>query len=352
VCVSESNRLLFNTKRLPLFEEEVEMKSVDTKVSKDNASQLLEAICDLKDLIGSPDFAAHARSVQNLFNTLHPLDRSERESLWERYQEAWTNHKAHLARMIADSEEVFRELNSKMDCLDLSPDGLIFGSEMFGRADWEGMATKLSTVKALLDEVESKIRSDSQLTGKHRYELFQKLHDNRYALRQAQEWTWSELSDRAEELYNEAYYAIETMPPREALQVFKENQKLVMALYLRRSDKEKFHSWFQELWQKLQARFDERRHEYEQRKAEWRARQEAGLERLLEAREKVEAFIEKLESNIQANRDRQASAYSSDFADRVGEWIREDEEKLEDARHSLEELKRKIEDAGERLQNR
>lgn len=146
--------------------------------------------------------------------------------------------------------------------------------------------------------------------------------------------------------------AIETMPPREALQVFNENQKLVMALYLRRSDKEKFHSWFQELWQKLQARFEERRHAHEQRKAEWRARQEAGLKRLLEAREKVETFIEKLENNIGVNKDRQASSRSSDFTDVVGEWIREDEEKLEDARHSLEELRRKIEDAEERMRNK
>jgi len=329
------------------------LKVEGAKTRKDNASQLLEAICGLENLVESPDFAAHARSVQDLFNTLHPLDRSERESLWERYQKAWTNHKAHLVRIRADSEEVFRELSSKMNFgLDLSPDELVFGSEMFGRADWEGMAAKLSTAKALLDEVESGIRSDSRLTGKHRYELFQELHDKRYALRQARELAWSELSDRAGELYNEAYYAIETMPPREALQVFKENQNLVMALYLSRSDKEKFHSWFQELWQKLQVRFDERRHEYEQRKAEWRARQEAGLGRLLEAREKVEAFIEKLESNIQANEDRQASAHSSDFADLVSEWIREDEEKLEDVRHSLEELERKIEDAGERLRNR
>lgn len=330
-----------------------ETKSVDAKTSKDNASQLLEAICGLENLVVSPDFAAHARSVQDLFKTLHPLDRSERESLWERYQEAWTSHKAHLARIRADSEEVSRELISKMDFeLDLSPDGLIFGSEIAGRADWEGMAAKLSTAKALLDEVESRIRSDSRLTGNHRHELFQKLHDKRYALQQAREGAWSELSHRAEELYNEAYYAIETVLPREALQVFKENQKLVMALYLSPSDKEKFKNWFQELWQKLQARFEERRHEYEQRKTEWRARQEAGLERLLQAREKVEDFIERIENNIEANRERQASAYSSDWADRFGEWIREDEEKLEDARHSLEELKRKIEDAEERLRNR
>jgi len=327
-------------------------KSVDTKASEDNASQLSGAISDLDGFVGSSDFVAHARSVQQLFNTLHPLDRSERESLWERYQKAWTNHKAQQACLRTESEEVFRELTSKMDFgLDLSPDGLIFGSELFGRADWEGMGAKLSAAKAVLDEVESRLRGESRLTHDHRHELFEKLHDRRYELKQARENTWSELCDRAGELYNETYYAIETMPPREALQVFKENQKLVMALYLRHSDKEEFHSWFQELWQKLQARFDERRHEYEQRKTEWRARQEAGLERLLEAREKVEAFIEKLENNIEANEDRQASAHSADFADVVGEWIREDEEKIEDARHSLEELKRKIEDAEERLRN-
>lgn len=329
-----------------------EAESDYAKTSRENALQLTEAIIGLEDLIGSSDFSAHARGVQDLFNTLRPLQRSDRETLWAKYQEAWNSHKAHVARLRTESEEVFQELSSKLDYdLDLAPDGLIFGSEMLGRADWEGMAAKLSTAKALLDEVGSRVRSDSRLTGKHRHELLQKLHEKRYALRQAREGAWSELGHRAGELYNEAYYTIETMPPREALHVFRENQQLVMALYLSPSDKEKFKNWFQELWQKLQALFEERRHTYEQRKAEWRARQEAGLERLLEAREKVEAFIEKIESNIEANRDRQASAYSSDFADQVGEWIREDEEKLEDARHSLEELNGKIKSAEDRLRS-
>jgi hypothetical protein len=35
----------------------------------------------------------------------------------------------------------------------------------------------------------------------------------------------------------------------------------------------------------------------------------------------------------------------------VGEWIREDEEKLEEARYSLENLNRKIDDAEQRLQD-
>ena len=323
-----------------------ETKSVDAKASEDNAVQLSEAISGLEDLVGSSDFIGHARSVQSLFKTLHPLHRSEREALWERYQEVWTNHKARLR---ADSETARSELDSAM-YIDTSPDGeLPLG--LFGLGDWEGMGAKLSAAKAVLDEAESRIRNDSRLIPEHRNELFQRLHDRRNKLQQARETTWSVLHDKAAELYNEAYYAVDGMPPREALQVFKEKQGLVMALYLSRSDKEKFKNWFQELWQKLQARFEERRHAYEQRKAEWRARQEAGLERLLEAREKVEAFIERIESNIEANKDRQASAYSSDFADRVGEWIREDEEKLEDARHSLEELKRKIEDAGERLRS-
>lgn len=318
---------------------------------EENSTRLLDAICDLENVIGASEFKENAREVQELFNTLRPLSPSDREALWARYQEAWNNHKAHLARRWEESEELFQKLGSRIDYgLDLSPDGLIFGSEMFGRADWEGMGAKLSEAKSILDEVESTIRSDSRLQPKHRHELFQKLHDKRYKLQQARDNAWSVLHDRCEELYNETHSAIETMPPREALHVFKENQQIVMSLYLNPDDKDKFRGWFQELWQKLQASFEEKHREYEQRRNEWRTRQEAGLERLLTAKEKLEAYIEKLEDNIEANQSRQASARSSDFEDVVGEWIREGEEKLEDARQSLGELNRKIEDAERHLQ--
>jgi hypothetical protein len=156
--------------------------------------------------------------------------------------------------------ELFQELSSKIDYgLDFSPDGLIFGSEMFGRIDWEEMGAKLSEAKSVLDEIESTIRNDTRLNRKHQHELFQKLYHQRYKLRQARDLAWSELHDRCEQLYNETYEAIETMPPREALQVFKENQQIVMSIYLNPEGKDKFKSWFKEIWQKLQASFEERR---------------------------------------------------------------------------------------------
>ncbi len=324
----------------------------ETSIQQSNAALLLDSICGLEKNIGEFSFKRKAQEVQQMFDTLRPLSRDNRDALWARYQKAWGKHKAQLARRWEESEQLFRELSSTLDYgLALSPDGSVFGSEAFGRADWEGMGAKLSKAKSILDEAEFVIRDDTRLVSKHRYELFEKLHHQRDRLREARNVAWSELRGRCEGLYNEAHSAIETMPPREALVVFKENQQAALSLYLRPEDKDKFKGWFEELWQKLQVSFEEGRREYEQRKNEWRARQEAGLERLLAAREKLEGYIERLENNIDANQERQAEARSPDFEDVVGGWIREDEDKLEEARESLANLNRKIEDAGQRLQD-
>ena len=306
-----------------------------------------ELIAELAGLIGTRDFAGRARSVLDAFKTLRPLIKSDRESLWADCQEAWEEHKSMIRKQAEDSDMAFRELEYAL-YMDTSPDGQVLGG-IVSRGDWEGMGAKLAQAKGILDELEDKIRNDARLLPRHRHTLFQKLHDQRYRLGQARESTWDELYDQASELYNQTYDAIDTLHPRDALDVFKRNQSLVLSLYLRRSDKEKLAGWFQELWAKLQAQFDERRREREQKRTDWIARQEEGLSRLLEAREKVSNFIGRLEENISQNNDRLYSARSDDFADRVSQWIREDEDKLRDAQSSLEALNRKIEDAEGRL---
>lgn len=319
----------------------------DPSAADENSHRLSDAISQLGGLVGAPGFVERARSIQALFNTLRPMSRRERENLWAQYQAAWEDQKAANVHQRAESEEARRQMESTM-YIDTSPDGELPGG-IFGLGDWKGMGAKLMAAKTVLDEIDTKIRGDQRLLPEHRHALFQKLHDKRYELQQKRELTWSTLYDEAASLYNEAYYAVGSMDPREALEVFKKNQTLALTLYLRRPDKEKLSEWFQELWQKLQFRFEERRRDYEQRKAEWTTRQETGLHRLLEAREKTMAFLERTEQNIEANRDRLASARSSEWSDRFSDWIREGEDKLEDVRRSLDDLNRKIDDAGTRL---
>lgn len=340
------------------------MNAFDQATAEANAHKLSEQIDHLSGLVGKREFVDEAKSVQQLFNSLRPLTRNVRDELWVRYQSFWGQHKearAKQAQRREESEQARREIESTMwidthaDPTDMTSTDMLVavasaGLSTLGRPqDWEGMAAKLAGVKGQLDELESRIKNDSRLLPRDRHELFSKLHDMRDQLFRARDSTWDELNDQAGDLYNEAYEAVESMAPREAVEVFKKNQVLVNSLYLRPSDKQKFRDWFNDLWQKLHWRFEEQRKEREQRHADWKERQEAGLQRLLEAREKVEDFIGRIEENLSANEERLASAWSDDFIERVSGWISEDQDKLRDAQDSLAELNRKIEDTENRL---
>jgi len=342
------------------------MNAFDQQTAEANARKLSDEIDHLSGLVGKREYVDEAKSVQQLFNSLRPLARSDRDELWGRYQLCWDQHKeirAKQAQRREESEQARREIESAMwidtqvDPAEMSGTDMLVavasaGFSTLGRPqDWKGMGAKLAGVKGQLDELEDRIRNESRLLPHDRHELFGKLHDLRDQLFQARDSTWSELHDQAEHLYNEAYEAVESMAPREAAEVFKRNQALVNSLYLRPSDKQKFRDWFNELWQKLHWRFDEQRREQEQRHADWRERQETGLQRLQEAHGKLEDFIERIEQNISANEDRLASAWSNDYVERYSAWINEDQEKLRDAQESLAELNRKIEDAENRLRS-
>jgi hypothetical protein len=204
-------------------------------------------------------------------------------------------------------------------------------------SNWERVGQKVRLAREQLKAIARAVGSDAALLGKHRKALFQFADEIRARIRSSEETTFSVHGRRAGDLLNEASMAVETMSIREARAVLRSAQADLRSLHLSSSDRDMYKSAFDDLWAKLNARGEEAR----QRHAEWRARQEAGLERLLAARSKAEDALDRVRSNIALNEERLSSAYSSDYADRVSEWIREGEEKARDIEQSIEELDRR-----------
>jgi gas vesicle protein len=117
------------------------------------------------------------------------------------------------------------------------------------------------------------------------------------------------------------------------------------SLWLERGEREKYESWFNDLWSKLQYKREEAHKRYE----DWHARQEQGLEKLRDVRDRMVSALGRVRDNNSVNRDRLSESRSSEHSDRVSEWIREGEEKERDIERSIDEIESRIREAEDRL---
>jgi hypothetical protein len=110
-------------------------------------------------------------------------------------------------------------------------------------------------------------------------------------VRQSEETTFNVHSEKAGKLYNEASTAVDSLPPKDASSVLKASQADLRTLWLRSDERDRYHEWFDNLWSKLRAKREEK-------KTEWRERQEHGLSKLVEARDKVFEALRRVRNNI------------------------------------------------------
>ena len=113
---------------------------------------------------------------------------------------------------------------------------------------------------------------------------------------------------------------------------------------VRRRAKELFQEWRavksagrdhdDRLWQSFRGALDEF----------WSGSKEDRRRQILAEIEKVEAMIDKAKANREANEERLANARSDDYADRVREWIEQDDDSIEKFEGWLEDWQRKLDD--------
>lgn len=308
------------------------------------SAQLESTLIALSRIVEHKDFPEQAKSFQQDLNRANELTHDQREHLWNRMQELWEQRKRWNSDRQRTSDSSKRQYVNELYSIDYKYDG---GPILQSFSNYERLGEKVRAARQRLKSIGDSIKKDNSLLPNHRHELHSLLDDIWHKVKQSEETTFFVHGERAGDLYNEAYRAVENLPPREAASILRAASSEIRSLYLDKGDRARYKSMFDDLWSKLNFKRDEGRRKHE----DWRRRQEKGLERLKAARDKALSALERVRNNIHDNRSRLYDSRSSEYADRVSSWIREGEEKERDIENSIVDLETKIRDAEKRLQS-
>ncbi|MCA9626026.1 MAG: hypothetical protein KC766_00100, partial [Myxococcales bacterium] len=309
------------------------------RLAHDQHAGLSRCLDDLEAVLESREFKEVADRFQADLRESRALFKKQRDDLWSRYQGLWKQRKRLRERDANDSDLARRQYVQRLYGLDFSYDGAPI---MQSFSNWERVGHKVRATREQLKAMQREVKQDARLLGRDRKAVFDEIQDVWFKVSQAEETTFHVHGERAAQLYNEAYAAVDNMAPGAAAAVLKANGAEIRSLWLSRADRANYKQWFDELWQRL-------RYKREEAHAAWRDRQEAGLEKLLGARDRLLDALDRVRSNNRLNESKLADAWSDGYRDRVSEWLREGEERERDMERSLDELESKIRDARDRL---
>lgn len=297
------------------------------------------AVIKLGSLIDSRDFPEQAKLVQSDIRQERRISREERDHLLNELQLLWDKRKRGMQKRSEDSRNsrlsYFRELNS----LDFSYDGA-FMLQSF--SNWERVGDKVRYARQQIKDIQFRIKNDHSLVKQDREEIRNRIDNIWFKIKNSEETAFMVHGEKASSLYNDAYAAVRDMPVGEAHAILKANNAELRTLYLSSSEREKYKSWFDDLWNTLKIK-------REKASDAWRVRQKEGLMKLNDVRNRLTNSLEKIRRNISDNESKYYSAKSSDFQDVIQGWIREGEDQASDLERRIDELDKKISEVEHRL---
>jgi len=316
-----------------------EMKSNREK-AQNNASLLKHELENLQnnycdtDMLGYRshyryrEFWMHAREISEMFKTLKPLLREDRESLWQKYQSICEEVK----RKQNEEREESRRNRELLESLI---------TEAYHQAEGSSDKEELDKAKSMQTETlrmlkERRLfREDREALWRYWKETNEKIFWKRHEI---QESNFLHAKDEANSALNIAYYG----DPYEALEKVKEVQRSLRGVYMSRDQRHELHEILSDAWNKAISRIGEIKEEKRRKYEEWRERMENLIERWESSIEKSEEYISRLEEQIDRLEEEEANARTDEYAERVRGWIEEKEEKISDVREQIKQWEEKI----------
>lgn len=309
---------------------------------EDEVRSLESDLDRVEEAVERKDFRDAGRMFEERLRSSRSITHEQRDNVWGRYQELWTRRKAFLADRDARSRAAKERYLSTLLGLDYKYDGLpIFQNfDNFAR-----VGEKIRACRTQIKEMQSVIKMDDALLPQDRNEIRERIDSVWHGIQSSEETTFMVHGERADALINDASRAMDALPTREAAAILRAASAEFRSLWLEKPKRERLSALFDDLWTKLEARREEGRRKH----ADWRVRQETGLDRLRTVRDRAREALESVRGNITANETRLSSARSAEYSARVSGWIEEGEQKARDIERSIEELCEKIRSAEDRL---
>lgn len=279
-------------------------------------------------------FWDEVKEITELFRTIRPTRRDDRDRQWTRFQEAIGSVKRIQAQERSHSEYqvvlLLDRINDAKGHARYAEDTNSF-NEAFGiLADVKVRMGEVGLTRQDRGRVWDAYREAQDLVHEWRGNVQSKHHQH--------------LQWRLDQIDSQAY-----QNPHEAIQEYKGWQDEVRQTYLSRDQHEDLRERSQFVWQHITERLDELRAERERKQNEWRERQEENLSRWEEQLERKEGLVSRLEDQISTLESQIWSSNNSDFIERAEGWIEEKREIIRSAEDRIADLRSKIEDVQSRL---
>jgi hypothetical protein len=300
---------------------------------------------ELESQLHSAQFHDRAKDFEARFRHASELTREQRSALWQRYQDLWTRRKSWSESRTRDSQFATERYLDKLMALDYSYDGFPIGQSF---SNWQNVGHKIRAARETLKAMRVAVKDDPVLVGSDRKKIFSAIDTTWAKIKSAEDSTFSIHRDHANRLYDRACEAVDSLPVREAVAIYKSAQAELKTLWLPKLDRDKYFQWFDTLWQRIQGK----REDAKRRHDDWRSRQEEGIRKLESALEKAESALQRTRENVRNNYARLSDARGYEYRERVSEWIREGEQREREIENSVEQLRVKVRDAWARLERK
>lgn len=300
---------------------------------------LESALAELKQMSESKEFPSLGKAFQDKLRHANTLTKDQRDYLWKEQQKLWDSWKRHADKRREVSKDAKYGYMRELSGIEFSHDGSVILQRF---SDWESVGEKVRYARQQIKSTHQRLKGDSALVKADREDIRREIDSIWDRINQSEDTLFFVHKERAHELYNEACSAVECMPLKDARAVLKATNAEVWTLHLKSSDRDKLRSWFDNLWNKLHFK-------YEEANAAWKSRQEAGLSKLTESRNRLYESLQKVRDNISNNWSKYYDAKSSDFQDVVRGWISEDEDRERELESWIKDLDDKIDDCQSRL---
>ena len=320
--------------------------------NSDRLDQEISALESRRDGQQYRDFWSYAKQISELFKSLQPLRREDRERLWGRFSTLCSSTKEQQA---VTSEK--RKMGSR------EKRAIIEGKihDAYYAAKGSSSGEELSRARSLLAEALAWMKNGWAGFNMQTEFVQEAVFGNEGRLlredREACWERWKEVNDAIQSRRQELYYLNYTQlreeagdalheascgNPHEALSKVKSTQAHLKITEMSRPNRQAIRELLDSAWNTAIARIEEQRAEKTRKHTQWLSSCDERIERWTALIDKNEGVIARLEDQISHLEDMASSARTDDFADKVRGWIEEKYEKIRDIRQTNSDLEQKI----------
>lgn len=306
------------------------------------------------------EFWSKASEIRELFKSIKPLLREDREPLWENLNNLCDKVKS---RQNKERESFQRDSeNKKKDVIYLIKQAKIYTAEAHDRDD-------INTAKEYLQNALVKLKDqDTRMSKEDNNECWELYKEASEKIRLKRDFLQKISFDNMLDLAYRALGASE-YNPHEAVKEIKKFFEEMKNSYISKDQRTFIMKVIEEARENIDRKFEEIRRERERKQKEWEERQQererkkkewerikdekmdrlqSTLDRMESSKERLEETERRVENKIDELRGKRYSAHGG-FADRLEEWIDQEENKLSSIKDRLRELDSKIDSIKDKL---